>query len=133
MGFLKNALIHRVMIIEGDESEASWLLGGFVENNLGFGDGSILCEILGEHVLGVILTNSADVQAFGGDIRLGAVLIITWHGTLRVHGLSVDDVRALFHGSIDFSFAREGDKSESAGSLGSWISHDDDISDFSEL
>lgn len=58
MRLLEHTLIHRIVIIEGDESETTWLLGGLVEYDLGFDDGSVLVEVLGEHVLGMILTDS---------------------------------------------------------------------------
>lgn len=133
MGLLEHALIDAVVIVEGDEAESTWLLGGLVENDLGLGDGAVLGEVLGEHLLGVILADSADVETLRGDVGLLAVLVVARHRALRIHGLSIDNMRALLHGGVDFGLGGEGDESEATGSLGGWISHDNDVGDLAEL
>lgn len=133
MGLLEHALVDAVVIVEGDESEAAWLLGGLVEDDFGLGDGSVLGEVFGEHLFGVILTDSTDVEALRGDVGFLSVLVIARDRTLWIHGLSVDNMRALFHGGVDFGLGGECDESESTGSLGGRISHHNDVGDLSEL
>lgn len=133
MGLLKDALIHRIVIVEGDESEATWLLGGLVENDLGFDDVSVLGEVLGEHVLGVILPDSTHIEPLRRDVRLAAILVVTWHGALRIHSLPIDHVGSLLHGGVHLGLSGEGDESEATGSLGGRIAHHYDVGDLAEL
>ncbi|KAF1759379.1 hypothetical protein GCK72_015846 [Caenorhabditis remanei] len=108
MRLLENALIDGIVIVECDESEATWLLGGLVENNLGL-------ETLRRH------------------IRFGAILVVTWNGTLRIDSLSIDNVWSLLHSGVHLGLGGESDESESTGSLCGWISHHNNVSDLSEL
>lgn len=130
---LEDTLVDGIVVVKCDESEATRLVGDLVQNDFSLDNISKLLEIVGKHLLGMILADSAYVETFGRDVGLISILVILRHSSLRVDCLSINDVGTGNHGSIDHGLGGEGDESESARSLGVGIAHDDDVGDVTEL
>jgi len=114
-------LVHNVLVVHGDEPEASVSVGHPVNGQHGL---LHLGELL-EVCLDVLQTGgggqSSDEDLLGSHHQLGVGL--PGHGHLGLDQLAIQLMSGVGQHLVDTAGVTEGDESESSGSSGGWILH----------
>lgn len=122
---LTNNLVNWIVIIEFDESESTLLATVLLGDDVDQGDASVLLEIVSQALFIVVITDSSNEQFLDGGPGVWTVDILTWDGSLRFNDSSIDFVWSLRLGFVYHARLGVGDETETTGSLGFWVFHDD--------
>lgn len=120
---LNDYLVHRIVVVEGDEGEASLLATLPVCHHLRHLDLAVLLKVISQVVLLCVFLDAPHKDLLHRQVSPGAGGVLSGHGTFRFDDTTIHLVGSGSHSPVYLRHAGVGDKAEAPGSLGVGIPH----------
>ena len=114
MIFLQHDLIHGIMVLKSNKSEASFLARLSISNYLNGADFSVLLKVISKMAFLRVFCDSADKQLLHSDESPPLSMVFSWDSTFGRNHLPINEMRSGRHGGILLSHGRECDETKSS-------------------
>lgn len=114
MIFLQHDLIHRIMVVKSNKSEASFLARLSISNYLNRVDFSVLLKVISKMMFLHVFGNSADKQLLHSDESPQLSMVLSWDSAFGHNHLPINEMRSGRHGGIQLSHGRKCDETKSS-------------------